>query len=322
MKRFISVLLAVLLLTGAQAVSAAEEVSGITEMPAAGMRFTPPEEFRNAKGQVVTDGLIKYSDGIYYAYWVYCPMTEEELQAFFADPGSFSSAAFSELCYLLSLGNGLTFDDFNSMVDHFFDPARTVKIGQAGNTSFYLYMSAQDMEFAASIDPEYGEEYLKLTGLGDRIAGGVECFEPYDPLIGTKIVFAAKDLDGNEISSEELFAGNEINIVNIWATWCGPCIRELAELQRIHQRIRRKDCGVIGLLDDTNLDSARQLMTENGVEYPVIRAPENFYELFPIEAYPTTYFISRDGTVLASPVVGAYVDRYEEVLESLPVPKE
>ena len=106
-------------------------------------------------------------------------------------------------------------------------------------------------------------------------------------------------------------------MVNIWATWCGPCVGELAELQQIHTRLQEKGCGIVGLLDDTALDDARRLVADNGVTYPVILAPENVYGIFPFDAYPTSFFINKEGEIIASPIVGAYVDSYESVLDSL-----
>ena len=84
MKRFISLMTALILALSACAVSFADdpdEVQGTVEMPYAGLRFVPPEAFRNTKGHIVTDGAIKITQGIWYAYWIYCAMTEEELVA-------------------------------------------------------------------------------------------------------------------------------------------------------------------------------------------------------------------------------------------------
>ena len=79
MKKFVSLLLAVFLIIGAAASSTAEtEASGTADMPLMGMSIVLPEEIPNAKGQIVTDGVFPFVDGvIYYAYWTYCAMTEE-----------------------------------------------------------------------------------------------------------------------------------------------------------------------------------------------------------------------------------------------------
>ena len=322
MKKIISLLLAVLLLAGTAASLAEGGAERTVDMPIAGMRFTEPAEFTGTKGQIHTDEALQLYGSMYYAYWTYFAMTEEELDEVFHDADKAADADYYDLFYLISTGEGQTFDDFNSLINNYFDAQYATQIGQAGDTTFYLYMEPADQKFADSLDPEYKEEYLRLAALGDKITAGIECYEPYDPLVGTKVEFTTTDLDGNEISSADLFAQNEITMVNIWATWCGPCVNELAELQQIHLRMRDKDCGIVGLLDDDKLETARQLIADNGVEYTVILAPENFDDVFPITAYPSSFFVSRDGVILDSAVVGAYTELYEAGLDKLLAPQE
>ena len=110
-------------------------------------------------------------------------------------------------------------------------------------------------------------------------------------------------------------------MVNIWASWCGPCIRELPELQAISERLKERGCSVIGLLYDGDdaaaLETAKKLMTDNGVSYLVILPPENVDSLFPLEAFPTTYFVDSDGKIISEPIVGAYIDQYEATVDAL-----
>ena len=326
MKKIVSLLFAVLLIIGAAASSAAEtETSGTVDMPLMGMSIDLPEEILNAKGQIVTDGVFPFVDGvIYYAYWTYCAMTEEGLADLYEHPEKINDAPICNLFYLVSIGGGYSFSDFNAMISNTWNPLYATKVGEAGDAACYLYMEPADEEFAKSVDPDYSEDYRQLTALKDRLAAGITFFEPYDPLIGTKIEFTTKDLDGNAITSGELFAQNDITMLNVWATWCGYCINEFPELQQIHRELQEKGCGIVGLLNDTenSLETARQQIAENGVEYPMIWAPDNFEEIFSIRGYPTTYFIGRDGEILASPVVGAYVEEYRKTLDELLASKQ
>ena len=65
---------------------------------------------------------------------------------------------------------------------------------------------------------------LALAGAVDDVAAAFTCYEPleapdpYASLIGTRIEFTAADLNGNTVSSADLFAQNEITRLNIWAT--------------------------------------------------------------------------------------------------------
>ena len=78
-----------------------------------------------------------------------------------------------------------------------------------------------------------------------------------------------------------------------------------------------KGVGVAGLLIDDDLDTARELIDEFGVKYPVILAPGNLDDLVALRGYPTSLFIGRDGTVLAGPVLSADTARYHTVLNEL-----
>ena len=323
MKKALSLILILILALSVCTISFADdpnEIAGTTEMPYAGLRFVPPELYQNTVGRTITDGAIQFDAGIYYAYWVYCAMTEEELTAYFNDSNAEADDRMIILFYVFSIGNGMTFDDMNAMIDNILPTEYVREIGNVGDTTFYLYMEGPNQEYIGLIDPAYRDEYTALAGAYDDIAAAFTFSEPVDryaSLIGSKVSFATTDLDGKPVSSEDLFAQHEITMVNIWATWCGPCIGELAELQQIHVRLQEKDCGIVGLLDDEDLDSARELVTMNGISYPIILAPDNLYDVFPIEAYPSSFFVGRDGTILAAPIVGAYVDIYESTLDSL-----
>ena len=323
-KRIVCTLLALMLFVCTAAACFADdpdEIAGTVEMPHAGLRFIPPEAFRNTAGQIITDGAHELLPGIYYAYWVYFASTMDELMAFAMDPAASTADIKAEtIFHAFSIAEGKTFDDMNSLTGGHLSPEFAHEIGKVGDTSFYLYLENPNLDFVGSLDPVYAEEFTRLAGMTDQLIGAFECFEPVDKyagLIGTKVSFTATDLDGNAVSSDDLFAEHEITMVNIWATWCGPCIREMSELQQIHLRLQDRDCGIVGLLADKDFDAARQIVSENGVTYPIIAAPDNYTDIFPLEAYPTSFFVGRDGTILAAPLVGAYVEEYEPRMESL-----
>ena len=66
--------------------------------------------------------------------------------------------------------------------------------------------------------------------------------------------FNSIDLDGNEISSE-LYSNNKITMVNIWGTFCGPCIREMPDLAKLSQEYKSKGVEIIGIPIDIADDS-------------------------------------------------------------------
>ena len=322
MKKAVSLILALVLALAVCSVSVADElteVTGTVDLPTAGLSFNPPEEYLNAKAPIINGTVLQFDTNIFYAYWLYCAMTEDELNAKLAS-GDQLNDGIIELFYVFTIGNGMDFDGFVSTYNLNLSREYAKEIGKVGEYTFYLYMEGPNQDFINSINAAYVDEYTALAGLTDKTLAAFTCYEPVDKnaaFVGSKVEFTTRDLDGNPVSSADLFAQNEITLINIWATWCGPCVGELGELQQIHTRLQEKNCGILGLLTDNDLDSARKLMSDNGITYPVIQAPNNLYDLFPSEYIPTSVFVSRDGIILATPIVGAQVKVYESTLDSL-----
>ena len=87
-------------------------------------------------------------------------------------------------------------------------------------------------------------------------------------------------------------------VVNFWATWCGPCIKEMPELSALDKR--REDIEVIGLAyEEIEAKAMREFLTQRPVVYPiaivdVYSPPADFA---PPRGLPTTYLIAPDGKV-------------------------
>ncbi len=293
-------------------------IPGTLELPYSGLLYTPPEAFRNTTGQLIASGETELLPGIQYTCWYYCAIPEERIHELYNNPDV--SLIARPLFYAFSIGKGMKFENMNAMLGNTLSEEYAHEIGKLGKHTFYLYMEDPDPEFAIGLDASYAEEYTSLAVQTDQLTSAFSFREPisrYADIIGTKVEFTTTDLDGQPISSADLFARSEVTMLNIWATWCGPCVGELAELQKIHLGVQEKSCGVAGLLADTDVDAARRLISENGVTYPIIAAPDNINSLFPLIGYPTTFFIGRDGTILDEPIVGAYVNLYEIALDSL-----
>ncbi len=133
--------------------------------------------------------------------------------------------------------------------------------------------------------------------------------------------FETTDLNGNAVSSEELFSSNKITMVNVMTTWCTYCIRELPELQKLSETYEAKGCAIIGLLydgtDDTLLETGRSLMEQAGARFVVLQPWDGMERQIPVQAFPTTFFVSSDGEIVGETVVGADLERYAAQLDVL-----
>ena len=299
------------------------------EYPYLGFRFDPPEAYRNTKGIVVMQKPYDLSEIVDIVSCDYYAMTEERYAEYMSSHEltiPLNELWIDGLFTLYIFRKGMTFERFSKFSGDYTqeDLDHTREIGKVGDTTYYLYMPGTNPYFVADVDPAYLDEYVAMTGSAEKTAAAFTFFEaeekpdPYAGLAGSRIEFIATDFDGNPVSSADLFASNKITLVNIWATWCGPCIGELEDLKGIHDRMGKQGIGVVGLLTDDDLDTAQELIDEYNIRYPVVLAPEKVVEeFFPLEGYPSSLFVGPDGTVIAGPVIGAHPEKYFTILNSL-----
>lgn len=145
--------------------------------------------------------------------------------------------------------------------------------------------------------------------------------------------FSATDLDGNAVD-QTIFADYDLTMINIWATFCQPCIGEMPELGRLHADYEEKGVQVIGLVSDvttaegtiseSQVDLAREIVQTTGAAYIHLLPSEdlNRIVLWQIYAVPTTIFVNRQGDLVGYAYMGAadyetWAQRIEDTLALL-----
>ncbi len=110
--------------------------------------------------------------------------------------------------------------------------------------------------------------------------------------------FTLADLDGNPIHLSEL-RGRPV-VVNFWASWCVPCIEEFPLLTDAAERHAGDGLTVIGIVYQDRTEAARGFMERNGATWQAAMDPdERVATAYGILGPPQTYFIGRDGTIVA-----------------------
>ena len=129
--------------------------------------------------------------------------------------------------------------------------------------------------------------------------------------------FEGKDLDGNAVKSDELFAGNAATVVNFWFTTCNPCVGELSELDALNKELAEKGGTLIGVNtftldgDEAAISDAKDVLAKKGATYQNVyfdsdgEAGKFTTNIF---AYPTTYVVDRNGNIVGDPIVGAITE--------------
>ena len=130
--------------------------------------------------------------------------------------------------------------------------------------------------------------------------------------------FTGKDLDGNEVKSDDLFSGNAVTVVNFWFTTCGPCVSELSELDAMNKELAEKGGELIGINsftldgDEKSITEAKEVLDKNGASYRNIYFDSDSDAgkfTAGIYAYPTTYVVDRNGNIVGDPSVGAITNK-------------
>lgn len=90
----------------------------------------------------------------------------------------------------------------------------------------------------------------------------------------------------------------KVTLVNLWATWCGPCRNELPYLQKLFNKVReRKDLVVITLNTDDNPGLILPFLTENKYTFPVLPASGYVAKLVPELSIPRNWIVDADGVL-------------------------
>lgn len=163
----------------------------------------------------------------------------------------------------------------------------------------------------------------KKAGLsGDSSAALIQAQKDLQPASVQKVpAFNGVDLNGNPVS-DKLFSQKKITVVNVWGTFCPPCIGELPVLAE-WARNMDEDAQLVGLLCDVSdksdgtYNDALDILSRSGADYVNLMGTKEWNSLLSqVMFVPTTFFVDSTGKILGQ-ITGAYPDRYKKNLEAL-----
>ena len=115
-----------------------------------------------------------------------------------------------------------------------------------------------------------------------------------EKLSGKAANFTLKSRSGKNIKLSEL--RGQVVMLNFWASWCGPCRKEMPLLEKIHKKYKRLGFTLLGVNVEENSSAAKNYLKDVRVTFPILFDTTNkTSKLYDVSAMPTTILIDRNG---------------------------
>ena len=218
----------------------------------------------------------------------------------------------------LAADKGMTMqEDGKNYGDFLLDTIESAKDQFSDEEYALLKKSAQEISEIENKLTELEKQHPEILNEETDANGDVQKFPSFE----------GKDLDGNEVKSDELFSANAVTVVNFWFTTCSPCVGELGDLDALNKELADKGGALIGVNaftldgDETAIADAKDVLAKKGATYQNVyfdsSSPAGAFTAN-IFAFPTTYVVDRNGNIVGEPIVGAITEKNQaETLQSL-----
>ena len=139
--------------------------------------------------------------------------------------------------------------------------------------------------------------------------------------------FETTGVDGKTYT-QDIFSKYDLTMVNIFATWCSPCINEIPDLEKLYQEMKDKGVGVVGVTRDTvgsggkqdeeAVKKAQVIQEKTKASYPFLIPDSGMMNgrLNGISAFPETFFVDKNGNIVGETYSGSHsLDEWKEIVE-------
>lgn len=139
-----------------------------------------------------------------------------------------------------------------------------------------------------------------------------------EPGIGNLFSFTTETFGGETFTQDDL-KDAKLVLVNLWEPWCGPCVGEMPDLEKVYEEFKDEGFVILGVFSETTQDEdVAALIEKDGITYPIIRKSEEF-AVFDTGYVPTSVFLTGEGEILSSePIIGSQsYDTWKTAVKSL-----
>ena len=134
--------------------------------------------------------------------------------------------------------------------------------------------------------------------------------------------FSMEDIEGNTYT-QEMFADYDLTMINVFTTWCTPCVNEIPDLEKLHKEMEDQGVNVVGIVLDVESGSGKEetaklLAEKTGASYPFLMPDEGYLNgrLAGIEAVPETFFVDKEGNIVGETYSGSRnFEKWKSIVE-------
>ena len=304
-----------------------------------GLKFKLSEKIREAmkaKDIVMLDDQSPIDQELKYGLLSFSKLTEEQKNAEVAKMGDGYEKWQESLERIGTIGifeKSLSEDEIGKITkcdSH-------TKLGESKDGKYSYYLSVNSTADAETIE-ELKQTTVEITEKKERPENGFVLSEKSD--LENTMAFSTDsqnvatdlsnlqtmDIDGKEFSGKN-FSDYDLTMVNVFATWCSPCVQEIPDLAEIQKEMKDKGVNIVGVVTDTvdqtgenqeALEKAKLIRERSKAEYPfLIPDKSNFNgRLSGIQAFPETFFVDKKGQIVGETYSGSHNKKaWSEIIE-------
>ena len=303
------------------------------EYPFLGLKLSLSKELlKQIKDQSIamltTEDFENQTNAVTYAYVSWSKMTEEQKNAEIQKMGTGYDDWVAGLDRIGTIG---VYDEASQKkLDEITGCTEHKELGSSSDGKYKYYLSTNK-----DADEKLTKELEKIkTDITEMTPyQNISVFEqPQDTSVNPEDVksvvkFETTGIDGKTYT-EKVFSDYDLTLVNIFTTWCSPCVKEIPELQELYKEMKEKGVGVAGVVLDTTDEKGNQdeeavkkagiLQEKTKAEYPFLIPDTTMMNgrLQGISAFPETFFVDKDGNIVGDTYTGSHtLDEWKEIVE-------
>ena len=305
------------------------------EYPFIGLNMKLPEELlKQIKAQTIAmisnEGWNDTADAIKYAYISWSEMTEEQKEAEVDKMGTAYDDWYNSLAKVGAIG--IYDEDSEKELDKITGCTEHKEIGSSSDGKYKYYLST-NKDADESLKKEVEEIDVTLTEM-TPFQHHFAFDQPQDTSDSTEATegtnvgkFETTGVDGKTYT-QDIFSKYDLTMVNIFTTWCSPCVNEIPDLEKLYQEMKDKGVGVVGVTLDTvgsggkqdqeAVKKAQVLQKKTKASYPFLIPDSGMMNgrLNGISAFPETFFVDKNGNIVGETYSGSHsLDEWKEIVE-------